>query len=293
MRVFSATFKALVLATILMTGSFSQVHAAANQHANSKSTYERVTVSNTLRCAYYIWPPLLSRDANTGAISGLSHDMIEAMAQLLGLKVEWVAEVNFDAMFEGYVSGRYDMLCAPIFSTPARARASDFSRPFAFMAYYLYARADDMRFDADFTAANAADITYASLDGDMNAILGAEEFPLTKKFSIGQNAASTDPLMAITTGKADVACLEPVAANGFMAANPGKIRQAGLNPVRVSPLTFSVPPGDERFKVMINMALETLIYSGSFDKMLKQYPEFDATLLRLAPEYVLPKKKAE
>jgi len=257
--------------------------------AEKMSAFDRVMSSNTINCAYYVWPPFISKDANTGELSGLSHDIMTALADSLSLKLNWSTEINFDAMFEGYSNGRYDMICAPLFSTPARARASDFTDTFAYLPYYLYARADDTRFDNNYEKGNSPDIIYASLDGDMNAILGIEEFPKAKKFSIGQNASQADPLMAVVTGKADITTLEPVAAENFMKSNPGKLRRVAGAPVRTSSVAYSVPIGEEKLKAMLNIALKTMIETGKFDKILKNYPDYNSVVLRTATPFEVKK----
>lgn len=247
--------------------------------------YNRIMKSNTIRCGYYVWPPYISKDPNTLQLSGFFYDMMENIGKSMNLKIEWAAEVNFDAWFEGYASGKYDMMCAPIAANPARARASDFTVPFMYAAYYLYSREGDKRFDNHYTKINSKDVTYASLDGDMNEIIGKEDFPLTNKFSIGQNAAGSDPLMAITTKKADVTALEPVVAMNFMKANPKSIRQVKGDPVRILPLTYSIPQGEERLKSFLNITIQTLIDTGVFEKAVKNYPDLDATLLRMTKPY--------
>jgi ABC-type amino acid transport substrate-binding protein len=249
------------------------------------SAFDRIISSNTINCAYYVWPPFISKDVNTGKLSGLSYDIMTALADSLSLKLNWSTEVNFDAMFEGYANGRYDMLCAPLFSTPARARASDFTDTFMYLPYYLYARADDKRFDNHYEKGNSSNVIYASLDGDMNAILGNEEFPNAKKYSIGQNASQTDPLMAIATRKADIATLEPVAAQNFLKANTDKLKRVLGPPVRISSVAYSIPIGEERLKSMLNIALRTLIETGKLDKILKNYPEYNSVILKMANSY--------
>jgi ABC-type amino acid transport substrate-binding protein len=258
----------------------------------ASSLYDRVVAGDTLKCAYYIWPPFIDKDVNTGKMSGIAYDVVEEAARLLSIKVEWTTQVNFDAMFEGYASKRYDMLCAPLIITPARARATDFTDPYMYMTYYLYAKQEDMRFENNISKANAPEIRYASLDGDMGEILGREIFPLTEKFSIGQNASSSDPMMAIIAGKADVTSMEPVAALGFMRANPGKIHRVEGGPLRVMPAALAVPHGEEKFKSMLNVTLRTIVETGFLDRVLKKYPDYDETILRVAPGYALPQKKA-
>ncbi|MCB1551814.1 MAG: transporter substrate-binding domain-containing protein [Alphaproteobacteria bacterium] len=250
------------------------------------AVYNRIMKDNKIRCGYYIWPPFIEKDANSGELSGIAYDMMEHIGQQLSLDIEWVSEVSFDSMYEGYQTGRYDMVCAPISATPARARASDFTNPYLYAAYYMYAREGDARFDNNLQKANDATLRYASLDGDMNEILGKEEFPLAQKISVGQNSASTDVLMMVATGKADVTTFEPVGALGFMRANPGKIHQVLGNPVRVMPLTYSFPIGEEKLKAMLNITTQTMLETGYFDRVLAKHPDYKATLLRVRPHYV-------
>lgn len=277
----------LLILLLLLTFTFP----ALAQETKKESVYDRIMRTNTIRCGYYIWPPFLDKDVNTAKISGIAYDMTEEIGKQLGLKVEWTAEINFDSMFEGYVTGRYDLICAPLSATPSRARASDFTNHFGYFPYYLYAKEGDMRFENDYTKANVAAVKYASLEGDMNAILGNEVFPLTEKLSLAQTAGSTDPLMAVATGKADIATLEPVAALGFMRANPGKIRRVAGPPVRVLSLSYSVPIGEERLKAMLNTTLEVLLNTGFIDRAFKVYPDYDAEMLRIVPDYVMPAGK--
>lgn len=280
-------YKFVTVAMTLLVCAFSVPAFAGNDTRDV--VYNRIIKSNTIRCGYYVYPPFISKDPNTLQLSGFSYDMMEHIGKSMSLKIEWVAEVNFDAVFEGYTSGKYDMVCGPITANPARARASDFTIPFMYVAYYLYAREGDKRFDNQYAKANLKDVTYASLDGEMNEIIGKEDFPLAHKFSIGQNSAGSDLLMAIKAKKADVAALEPVVPMNFMKANPKSIRQVKGDPVRIMPLTYSIPQGEERLKSFLNITIQTLIDTGVFEKTVRNYPDLDATLLRTTKPYEIRK----
>lgn len=276
--------RTLVFAALLFLAAFPALAGDAKEGA-----YERVMASNTIRCGYYVWPPYITKDPNTLQLSGLFYDVMMKVGESLNLKIDWVSEVNFDAMFEGYASGKHDMLCAPISANPARARASDFTNPILYAPYYLYARDGDKRFENNYAKANSKDVIYASLDGDMNEIIGKEDFPLAAKFSIGQNSAMTDVLMAIQSKKADIATLDTVAAQNFIKANPKTIHQVKGSPVRIMPFTYSIPIGEEKLKSMLNITFQTLVDTGAIDKMVKKYPELDATLLRTTKPYEVRK----
>ena len=62
---------------------------ALQSEAKKETTYERVMRTRTIRCGYFVWPPFLTKDLNTGALSGLNYDVAEEMGKLLDLKIEW------------------------------------------------------------------------------------------------------------------------------------------------------------------------------------------------------------
>lgn len=263
--------------------------ARASEGAIKETAYERIMRTNTIRCGYYVWPPFMMKDPNTGALSGFGLDFFNEVGKQLSLKIDWVAEVSYDTMLEGVQTGRYDMICLPLASTPARARASDFTLPIAFIPYYLYAKEGDHRFDHNPLAANDPAIKYASLDGDMNAILGAQIFPKAEKFGLPPNALNIDTMMALSTGKADVTTMDPTTAQGFMKANPSKVRQVDGPPVRVLPFNYPVPIGDERLKAMLNITFQSLLDTGFVEQLFAQYPDYGDFMLHPSKPYELVK----
>ncbi len=275
-------YKNILLLTLIAIFLFAEVPSA---RAENNEVYNRIIKSNTIRCGYYVWPPFMTKDVNTGEMGGMAYEWFNEVGKQLSMKIEWVAEINLDTAFEGYSNGRYDMICAPLVANPARARASDFTIPIAYGSYNLYARADDKRFDDHFEKINDPAIKYASFEGDMNAILGREIFPLAQKVDIPQVGANTDIFMQVVTRKADVAAMEPTSAILFMKSNPGKIRLVEGGPLRTMPMNFPIPLGEEKLKSMLNITLQTLLDIGSVDRVLKNYPDYDATLLRISPLY--------
>lgn len=268
---------------VLTTSFMSSMYA----YADNNEVYQRIIKANTIKCSYYVWPPFITKDANTGALSGIAYDWVEEIGKQLAMKIEWSSEINMDAMFEGYTNGRYDMICGPLVANPARARASDFTMPIVYGSYNLYARMDNHRFDHQFERANDQEVRYASLEGDMNAILGRELFPLAEKIDTPQAGGNTNVLMDVATGKADVAAMEPATALLFMKNNLNQIRLVPGGPLRTMPLNFSIPQGEEKLKSMLNITLQTLLDIGTIDRVLKKYPEYDKTLLRMIPPYQL------
>lgn len=247
-------------------------------------TFDRVMKSQTIRCGYFLWPPFLSKDVNTGAFSGVYYDIIEEMAKQLSLKVEWSDEVAFDSMLTGF--DRYDMICGPLTPAPARARAADFTTDIAYGAYYLYTKEGDMRFDNNFTAIDDPAIKVAVLDGEFGQIVAREDFPKAEQVPVNVLAAANATLMmTLASGKADISIIDAISANDFMKANPGKIRQVRGGPVRLLSISLAIPQDDYRFKRMLDIALQNLHDTGFIERLLKRYNISKDAIVPVASSY--------
>lgn len=252
--------------------------------ADHDETYDRVMKTGVLRCGYFNWPPIFEKDVNTGEYRGFMKDIMDRLASSLSLKIEWTEELNFSNMFEGY-GGRIDMICGPLAPTGARARASDFTDPMLAAAFYLYARADDPRFDNNYEAADDPGVTMTGADGEFSAIVAHEDFPKAKFNAVPQLSDPSQLLMEIATGKADLTATEPVQFIKFDKSNPGKLKRVPGPPVRILPLSLPIPVGEEKLKSMMNAAIMEMVETGFVDKALARYPDYDKTLLRLTPRF--------
>lgn len=160
---------AVVIVALGAAGGCAAGRCAARQNAGTAiagqvqtaSVYDRIMASHTLRCAYQVWPPHIIKDPNTGALSGIYYDLTEELGKQLGLKIIWAEEVGSGSIFDGFKTGRYDAVCAAIVATPERSLVADFSRPFVFVPFYLYARDGDMRFDSHYAAVNDSSVKIA------------------------------------------------------------------------------------------------------------------------------------
>ncbi len=250
--------------------------------------YERILSTGTIRCSYLIWPPYFSKDPNTGKFSGLYYDIMERIGEDLNLKIDWAEEVGANNAYEGLAYHRVDMACLPATITAARARAMDFTRPVGYSPFYLYVRAGDTRFDDSVMAANNENVRLMSLDGYVAATMTKEIFPKARFTALPNMNTDADVLMSISTGKADGAICDPAAAEAFIENNPGKIKRAGVDPLRYPSTAFAVPIGEERLKAMMNNALTHYIETGILEKLSMKYDLGPDIYLRPAKPYDAP-----
>lgn len=259
--------------------------AAAPIHRHEKETrLEQVKRTGTIRCGYLVWPPLQTRDPNTGKIGGPFAEILEEAARQLKLKIAWTAETSTDHMLQDLAVNRFDMICIPAVQSPSRAREADFSVPMFYHSIELYVRKDDTRFDNAFDHVNRPDIKVAAMDGQYSGIAANENFPDATHVSLPQMLNSMDLLMMVTTKKADVVAMDPHSFAVFEKTNPSLLRPAKGGPLRMVATGFPLPPDEPAFKDMINTTLAYLHDSGFIDKTLKKYDN-PVPFIRVAKPY--------
>lgn len=256
-------------------------------HADDyQSAFDRVMATNTLRCGYIIYPPQLSKDTNTGALSGIAYDLTERMGKDIGLKIEWVEEVGPGTMLDGLQTGRYDMVCNPLWATTPRTRIAAYSVPAFFTAINAYVRADDHRFDGDLRGLDDPAMIIATLDGGTAAQIARDDYPQAKVFSLPEMSDFSSLLLNVQTGKADITFSEAAQFADFDRHHPGALRNATPDhPVRLVANAFPVLSSETRLLGMINTALTNLHYDGTVDKVLTHYEPAPGTWRRLAQPY--------
>lgn len=280
------TTLALILSVIALVLAINvTMRKPETQQATRSSTYDRIMNDRTIRCAYQPWPPFVIKDPNTKKISGVFPDLFAQIGKDLNLKIVWTEEVGSANMFEGFTTGRYDMLCSPITSTPQRALASGFSPAIAYVPFYLYVREGDNRFDHAYDKANSEAVSMTTLDGDFTATVTNELFPKAKKVELPNMTNGADLLVSLAAGKADVVVNDPSIADVFIMSNPGKIRRVAGQPLRFPSLNFAFPLGEDRLRVLMSETITNYLDVGIVEKILNTYGLDETKLLRVATPY--------
>lgn len=259
--------KKFILSFILLSLS---IPAWAND--TKESAYDRVMRTNTLRCAYFVYPPFVNKDLTTGKFTGVYPDIFNEIAKQSGLKIDWVEEAGSDTMFAGLTNGRYDAICSPITYTIARARQAFFTIPIFFIPFNVYVRADEKRFDkSPQKSLNNTDISFVTKDGDLIDILAKENFPEAKIISLPGLVDTAQLFTTVSTKKADAIVGEPVYAGIFMKNNPDKIKKVDMPPLKIASGTAAVPIGDASMLGFLNTSFQSLIDTGFINKTISKY----------------------
>jgi polar amino acid transport system substrate-binding protein len=243
--------------------------------SKSETAYERIIRTQSIQCGYVPFVPNVMKDPNTGQISGMDYEITEALGHKLGVKIVWTDEVGWATVVPGLKTGKYDAVCNADWVNPTEGREAYFSRPYYFQPLFVVTRADDTRFDKDIDAINDAGIKIASMDGDNPRFIAEEDFPKAQVFTLPDMSGMPQVFESVATGKADITFSDAYSLGDYVEHNPGKLKLTQLDhPVRIYPVGFVLPMGDERLRAMINTAMDELIYSGQIDKILKRYEKY-------------------
>ncbi|NND65275.1 MAG: transporter substrate-binding domain-containing protein [Gammaproteobacteria bacterium] len=273
---FSANILAIIVAALLaswLTTMFtSNSDSSVSVESPKETAYERIVKTDTIRCAYAVWPPYMMVDANSGQLSGAAYDQMVEIAKYLELKLDWVEEVGYGNYIEGLNTGRYDMLCATVWPDGPRTRNTTLTIPGFFSTMYAFSRAGDVQTYQRFSDIDQASVTIAAVDGDATYSLARSRFPNAKVHALTQISEGNEVLLAVMSDKADIALVDEGVFLGFDRSNSGKlIKLAELGPIGVFSESYSVPLGDFQLKNMIDTALIYLTNSGITEEILNRY----------------------
>jgi ABC-type amino acid transport substrate-binding protein len=277
---------AVAAPTAIVAAKSTQKNASARREA---SLFERVMETRTIRCGYLVWPPYLIKDVTTGRLSGVTYDMVIALAENLDLKFEWVQEIFLGQEAEVLNTGRVDMICgAESIYGPAMAKYLDYSDPYFSTPDYAYVRRDDTRHEG-LASINSPAVKIAVMDGDLSVTLSRTLFPKARIDSLPNSSDPKQMAFEVMTGKADVALLDPPSYQIFNHAYPGTLKQLpGSKSIANYPSIFSVKKGETELCDLINNTIRYMQNIGQLDVLLDHCNMEPSTYFRIASPYQTP-----
>ncbi|MFZ2587907.1 MAG: transporter substrate-binding domain-containing protein [Alphaproteobacteria bacterium] len=255
-------------------------------NTHEQSTFERVMKSKTIRCGYFVWPPHLVKDPNTGEMSGIYADLLESLAQQMSLKIEWAEEMGWGDMPAALNANRIDMYCMGAVASPARAREIDFVKAPVFTPFYPTVRWDDVRFDHETESKlNQAKVTFVMGDGGVEKDIIRNRFPDAKILSLPQTASFGEFFLSVADRKADVVLMDENSVAEYNKGNPSKKLKL-LKQLRAGLFDGSLPVkrDDGRFRDMMNEAIGYSVNTGELEAIVRKYDQAGAFYM-LAPIY--------
>ena len=237
----------------------------------AESAYERIMRTGVIRCAYAPWAPYISVDPNTGALGGFNHDIFEAMAKELNLKVEWTEQVGYGNYAEGLKSGRYDVFCQTAWPDAGRLKNALTTIPAHYSKVNIVVRSDDTRVADNWQILNAPEYKVVVIDGDITDTIARNDFPKAQVVRLPQAADASQLFMEVATGKADATFVDYGFFQTYIQNNPDKLRIVG-NVLRSYGGGFWVNNGELMLKALFDNTLLMLINNGQITRILQNYP---------------------
>ncbi|MDX2028484.1 MAG: transporter substrate-binding domain-containing protein [Alphaproteobacteria bacterium] len=264
-----------VATALISVATFSVMHSRSPEGKAPETAYSRALKTQTIRCGYVPFPPNFVKDPNTGKISGLDYDITEALGRKLGMKIVWAEETGWGTAVAGLDTGRFDALCNAYWINPSTGRQAYFARPYYYQPLFVVTRAKDARFNRSREAINDSGVKIASMDGDNPKFIAEEDFPKAQIFTLPDMAGMGMVFESVATGKADLTFASANDFGEYNEHNRGKLKLVLIDqPVRIYPAGFILPLGDDKFRSMIDTAMDELIYSGQVDAIVKRYAKY-------------------
>jgi len=227
--------------------------------------------NNSLKVGYIIYPPSLEKDPTTGQFSGFSYDIVEAVANKLGLQTIWVEEVGWGTAIEGLKTQRYDILGTQMWATEARKKEVLFTIAPMDSISYAYVRKGDTRFNDDLSILNSEDYTISVLDGEITASIAQEDFPKAKTLALPQLSSFAEVFLNVVQSKADITFAEPSAIEDFLSSHPDTLERVPSEPVRAFGNSFAFNKKDEELVKQWNEAIQQLLDDGEIQIILEKH----------------------
>lgn len=274
--------KLLLAGTIFLSALCSHAMAA------EEKALDHVLASNTIRCGYFSWPPFIAKDPNTGKLSDINYEIMEAIGKNLNFKIDWVAEVGAGDVATALNTDKFDVMCASVWPNPGRIRSMTLTIPTFYSIAYAYVRAGDRRFDGNLSKANVANVRVSGIDGDYSQDIAKEMLPNAQQVMLAQTASGSEILMQLAGKKADIVFSEAGLVHEFLQANPDSLRQvSGIGPVRYYGETLAVKRGEYQLKNMLDTSITQLANDGVIDKIVQKYrTKYHVNMLSPAKSFV-------
>lgn len=209
------------------------------------------------------WAPWTYHD-ETDTLVGFDVEVAQAIAQKLGVTARFV-ESEWDGIFGGLDSMRYDIAANGIEVTQERSEKYDFTNPYGFIRTALIVRGD-----------NTDIVTFEDLAGKRTANSIASTY-MTLAESYGATAVGVDTLdqtiEMVLYGRADATLNAEVSFYDYLRVHPdANIKVVALTQ-EASQVSIPVRKGDDSATLLaaINQAIEELATEGELSRISKKY----------------------
>ncbi len=223
-------------------------------------TIEEIKASGKLIVATETAYPPFTYTQN-GKRTGLDVELMEAVAQKMGVKVEWKV-LSFDVLLVGLAQNRWDMAVSSIGITPTRAKAVTFANPEYCSGAVIVSKDPQVNSIATLNNKIIAVQTGTTYLPNLRAIPNVKEIKNYPK--------DADAISALLAGRVDAWVSDRFSAKAAITSMP----QAGLRIggyVLVEKLAAAVKKDNVNLANAYNKALAAVMTDGTYQKISEKY----------------------
>ncbi|WP_218883753.1 ABC transporter substrate-binding protein [Burkholderia guangdongensis] len=219
-----------------------------------------------------IYPPMEYKDPDSGQLVGFDVDLGNALAKVLGVKLEW-QESAFEQLLPSLATGRADMILSGMSDVPGRRDAADFIDYLNSGAqfYVLASAAKDVRQPADLCGKAVGTSRSTSFPSDVAT------------WSAHNCAAAGKPAISVV-GTEDTAAARMQLKQGRIVAGvqgsetlpyamklePNTYRPVGA-PFAASPEGIAIAKSNPKLRDAVLGALEKLMQDGTYSAIVAKW----------------------
>lgn len=207
-------------------------------------------------------------DETTGKPVGYDYDLFAEACKRLNCKPTFV-QTSWDtivAVMGGTGQAEFDIAADGITITAERAQKVDFSTPYIKLAQQLLVKADETRFASTDELKALGDFKVGAQPGTTNYDLSVELFGEDHVVAFDQYGLI---VQALINGDIDGTVMDNVAGEGYIGANPGKIKIVG-DPLTSEELGFVFPKGSDLLEP-INLVLAEMEADGALETIYAKW----------------------
>jgi ABC-type amino acid transport substrate-binding protein len=252
----------------------------SNPTSGSDNTLTEIIRRGELRAGYFIEPPAVMKDPNTGELRGTFVDAINAIGKALGVKVAFV-EVDLARFAAGLQSNLFDVSIGPTFKTIQRATAVSFTNTVFYLGYDGIVRkgkTGEFRTEADI---DRKGVKVAVKEGSAIQQYVRDNFKNAEVIVL-PGTDLTLPLQAVSSTQADVGLMNEHTVDFYVRQHPEVETVLTEHPLQVAGMAWAVRATDLRWLQFLNTSLEFLISTGTMEQWERQH-YFGRTLRRQLP----------
>lgn len=213
------------------------------------------------------WAPWTYHDESDKLV-GFDVEVATRIAEIMGLEPVFY-ESEWDGLFAGLNSGRYDIVANGVEVTEERTEAYDFSEPYAYINTVVIVRDDNEEIKS-----------FEDLDGKTTANTLASTYSLLAE-SYGAKATGVDSLadtiLLVEQGRVDATLNANVSFFDYMKVHPDSPLKIVAETDTPSKVSIPVRKGEPEFLEAINEAIDELRENGELEEISIKYFGSDVT----------------